>query len=323
MLSLFATGAGHIYVGRCVRGCGWFSAGALAALATGALARSAFRVAGLVGIVLLVAVPVGVYVAAAIDAAKLASKREKRVNIWVVLLAVAALYVGWGVVRNTMRRFFLEAFKIPSAGVAPTLVVGDHIFADKLTPRIRPARRGELIVFPFPEHPDQDFVKRVVALPGDDVKVNDGRLSLNGWLVPRCRVGRWKYHDEVMLHDGDVWVEFLGDSAYVVFEDAGAPFGGDGEWRVAPGQLFVMGDNRRNSHDSRMWYGGSGGGVPISTVRGLALTIWLSAQQDSVDWSRMGSDLTGRRPTAPSGLEADLGRCMRERPTGTVEPPRE
>jgi signal peptidase I len=120
--------------------------------------------------------PFAVYIAAARDAAKTAPERSRKVNAWLVVGSFVLCSIARAPVGMIVRAFFVEAFKIPSAGDLPTLVVGDHVFVDKLTLRRRAPRRGELITFPFPEHPDQIFTQRVVALPGDTVQVI-------GWLV--------------------------------------------------------------------------------------------------------------------------------------------
>jgi len=86
-----------------------------------------------------------------------------------------------------------------------------------------------------------------------------------------------------------------------------------------------MGDNRNNSHDSRMWWGGQGGGVPFENVRGRALFVWLSVSDVGIDWSRLGAPVMGRPrlPTAMKHLEPGLAKCLHDRPSldKTVPPP--
>jgi signal peptidase I len=322
ILSLLALGTGHVYAGRARRGFGYVGAGVLAVAIWGVLVRPSYLALGIFGMLLTGLLPFGVYIHAAYDAGKRARDRVRRVP---VLLVVVAL-VGFTAVRSLLgvglRAFFIEAFKIPSGAVVPTLVVGDHMFTDKWTPHFRPPERGELVVFPFPEHPEQDFVKRVVALPGDTVEVGEGNdLTIDGWHVPRCKLGRFQYRDEVAQHDGDVWMEFLGDGSYLVFDDRTSP-PESGTWHVPAGQAWVMGDNRNNSHDSRMWYGGQGGGVPLPTVRAFALTIWMSVnERGESDTSRFGADLTGRNPLAPAGMAEAAAKCIAKRPKGNLRPP--
>jgi signal peptidase I len=322
ILSLFALGSGHVYAGCARRGLGYMGASIVAAIAWGALIRPSYLALGLFGILAPGLLPLGVYLHGVLDAGKRAPARVRRVPVWIVVVAFAALWWTRSLVTLGVRTFFVEAFRVPSGSVVPTLVYGDHIFTDKLTPRLRPPRRGELIIFPFPEHPDQHFVKRVVGLPGDSLQVGEGdELIINGWHVPRCKVGQLQYRDETGARSGDVWMEFLGESSYLVLDDAGSPREG-GEWRVAPGQAFVMGDNRNNSHDSRMWYSGQGGGVPLGTVRAFPLTVWLSTNaQGRSDSTRMGADLTGRDPLAPAGMADAVAKCLAGRPKGSVGPP--
>jgi signal peptidase I len=296
-----------------------------AAACAGALVRPAYLAFGLIGVWLCLLLPLGVYVATAVDAAMRAPSRPRRVGIWIVLVAMIGFSIARAPIGLMLRALFLEAFKIPSGGVLPTLAVGDHIFVDKLSPKMRLARRGELIVFPSPERPEYDYVQRVIALPGESVRLDGARLFINGWQVPRCDVGRWSYVDgDSGRHEGTVVMEFLGDGAYLVFDDNAGPAQKDSslEWRVAEGQFFVLGDNRNNSYDSRMWYGGRGGGVPERTVRGFSLAVWLSRKGErEVAWDRVGADLTGRIPLPPPGLENGVARCLATKPSGPVGPP--
>ena len=217
-----------------------------------------------------------------------------------------------------LRVFVLEAFKVPSGAMIPTIVIGDHLFVDKTARGTLPGR-GQVIVFKYPEHPEQDFVKRAVALEGDTIEIHDGKPIINGWTVPSCPLGRFSYSDEMnaTTHEGDAAVEFLEGHAYVVFFDHGSmsdPI--QGPYMVAPGEAFVMGDNRNNSHDSRMWFGGKGGGVAAALVKGLARKIWMSELA-----SHKGADIAGD-PVAPSPeLAAPLAKCLSTRPSAEASTP--
>jgi signal peptidase I len=260
-------------------------------------------------------------------------KSEAREFVESILVAVGVALL--------LRTFVVEAFKIPSSSMVPTLLVGDHIFVNKFSygPAIpytkariwtrMPPARGDVIVFAYPENMEQDFIKRVIALPGDRLETDEGHPVINGWKVPSCLAGGYAYDDQDTLpphHEGDLFIEYLGDEAYLTFYDRGKdPQLNKGPWFVPPGQIYVMGDNRNNSHDSRAWFGGAGGGVPFENIKGRALFVWLSYRDTGIEWGRFGSPVMGR-PRAPKGFESlqpAVEKCLRERPSSdkTKPPP--
>ena len=260
-------------------------------------------------------------------------KSEVREYVEAILMAVAVAFA--------LRAFVIEAFKIPSGSMIPTLMVGDHIFVNKFSygPAIpytksrvwngMPPHRGDVMVFAFPEHPEQDFIKRVIVLPGDKLEARNGHPIINGWEVPSCRVGSWTYSDydsPITRHEGDLYVEYLGDESFLTFYDraSGAFPEYQGPYTAKEGEVWVMGDNRNNSHDSRMWFGGQGGGVPFENIRGRALFVWLSVSDSGMDWSREFAPVMGRPrlPAAAKALEPQLDQCLRNRPAVTNPPPR-
>jgi signal peptidase I len=258
-------------------------------------------------------------------------KSEVREYVEAIVMAVAVAFA--------LRAFVIEAFKIPSGSMIPTLMIGDHIFVNKFSygPAIpyshsrvwtnMPPQRGDVIVFAFPEHPEQDFIKRVVAVGGDKLEARNGHPIINGWEVPSCRVGLWSYNDydsPISHHEGDLFVEYLGHESYLTFYDRASGMFPEyqGPFYAKPGEVWVMGDNRNNSHDSRMWFGGQGGGVPFENIRGRALFVWLSMSDSGVDWSREGAPVMGRPRLPPSaaGLEPQFEQCLKSRP-GVTDPP--
>ncbi len=261
-------------------------------------------------------------------------KSELREYLESILVAVG--------VALALRAFIVEAFKIPSGSMIPTLQVGDHIFVNKFIygPAIpfthsrvwtsMPPKRGDVIVHAFPEHTDQDFIKRVIALPGDKLEARNGHPWINGWEVPSCYVGVYSYTEldsPIPRHEGDLYVEYLGVETYLTLYDhatAGFP-DYQGPFVAKPGEVWVMGDNRNNSHDSRMWWGGQGGGVPYEDIKGRALFVWLSVAEGHVDWSRFGAPVMGRPRLPPDmqGLQPKLDECLRNRPPvdKTTPPP--
>jgi len=253
-------------------------------------------------------------------------KSEVREYLESILVAIA--------VAMALRAFVVEAFKIPSGSMIPTLQVGDHIFVNKFVygPAIpwtdrrvwtsMPPHRGDVMVFAYPENMEQDFIKRVIALPGDKLEAKNGHPWINGWEVPHCYAGVYSYTEidaPVPQHEGDLYVEFLENEAFLTLYDhaSGGFAEKQGPFFVQPGEVYVMGDNRNNSHDSRLWFGGKGGGVPFANIRGKALFVWLSMTDSGVDWTRFGAPVMGspRLPTAMKGLEPAVEKCIHDRPS--------
>jgi signal peptidase I len=256
-----------------------------------------------------------------------------------------------------LRGFVFEAFKIPSGSMIPTLLVGDHIFVNKfaygpLLPysdkrlfRDLPPDRADVIVFKYPENPEQDFIKRVIAIPGDSFAVVDGRPVINGWPVPTCHVGPFKQEsDREGRTPQQLYVEFLDDRAYLTLQRAPVPeqtcatnadcpretscyyglCGRDGkEYTVKPGEVWVLGDARDNSHDSRSWNRGNGAGVPFDNIKGRAMFVFATFGPSGSMFHRFLVDVMGkpRLPLANAALQPALERCLREMPKSTHPPP--
>ena len=192
-----------------------------------------------------------------------------------------------------LRSLVIEAFKIPSGSMIPTLQVGDHIFVNKFIygirvpwtnlkfgMGIRRPKRGEVIVFKFPKDQDKDFIKRIVAVEGDTVEIKDNVVWVNGQPTQHVHQtdSRCEYEDfdEVSSRWDhrrcDAWRETLGDHTYETIFDRGSPPRSWPKVTIPPANVFVMGDNRDNSHDSRFW-----GTVPFELIKGKAMIIWFSS----------------------------------------------
>ena len=178
-----------------------------------------------------------------------------------------------------IRTFVVQAFKIPSGSMKNTLLIGDHILVSKfsygihipneipflgvkLFPDIRlfptTPRRGDVIVFKFPRDESRDFIKRVVGLPGDKVMIVRQKVYIND-----------KLYDGPFVRHTDP----PGDEPYAPRDDFGPTF-------VPEGHLFMLGDNRENSQDSRFW-----GFLDIDKVKGRAIMIYWSWDGDA-GWVR-------------------------------------
>ncbi|MCF8093339.1 MAG: signal peptidase I [Desulfotignum sp.] len=191
-------------------------------------------------------------------------KNAWRENIEAILIAIViALFI---------RTFIVQAFKIPSGSMLETLQIGDQILVNKfiygvkipftdgrvLIPFKNP-ERGDIVVFKYPEDPSKDFIKRVVAVEGDIVSIVDKQLYVNGKPVDK--------------------------EPYAIYSDLPTHADNMQPVVVPENKLFVMGDNRDNSHDSRFW-----GFVDLSAVKGEAFMIYWSWDREEfgVRWNRIG-----------------------------------
>jgi signal peptidase I len=201
-----------------------------------------------------------------------------------------------------LRSFLFEPFRIPSGSMKPTLQIGDLILVNKYQYGVRipvwnhtlielgHPRRGDVIVFRYPHQPTQDYIKRVVGLPGDTVDVHDRKVTINGTEVAMSPVesyfdyerdsGRVQSFKQVVEHLGSVdhraiFREGMGTDAHPAAQhtnrDACVYSAGGVTCTVPPDSYFVMGDNRDNSEDSRFW-----GFVPDRNVVGRAFFIWMN-----------------------------------------------
>jgi len=182
----------------------------------------------------------------------------------IVIAVVIALFI---------RTFIIQAFKIPSSSMEPTLLVGDHLLVNKfiygikipLTDiklfQLKRPKRGDIIVFIYPRDRSKDFIKRVIGTEGEKVEVIRNKVYINDKLID----DRWGHY-----HEESNWMKYL------------QPIEKFGPVLVPKDSLFVLGDNRDNSQDSRFW-----GFVNINAVRGEAFIIYFS-------WDRYAQSLLGK-----------------------------
>jgi signal peptidase I len=188
----------------------------------------------------------------------------------VVVAVILALFI---------RTFAVQAFKIPTGSMEKNLLVGDHLLVNKLvySPSLGPLedtllgkkeiRRGHVVVFKYPDEPARDFIKRVIGLPGEKVEIRDKKVFINDEPLEES----YTHFLEAPLHHDD------------------PEYGTRGEGRrdnwgpevVPPGHLFVMGDNRDNSRDSRYW-----GFLGADQVKGRALLVYWSYEASKDEYQR-------------------------------------
>ena len=183
-----------------------------------------------------------------------------------------------------IRAFVIQAFKIPSGSMKPTLLVGDHILVNKFIYGVRlpywndellhisQPKRQDIVVFRYPVDPSKDFIKRVIGLPGDTVKIQD---------------------KQVLVNDHPLSEPYAVYSDNRILPASAGPRDNMGPIEVPPRSLFVMGDNRDESYDSRFWKF-----VDMADLRGKAFVIYwswnrdgeitLSPAQSYIRWNRIG-----------------------------------
>jgi signal peptidase I len=195
--------------------------------------------------------------------------------------------------------FLAQAFQIPSESMEQTLLVGDYLLVDKvhygdggLWGKILPYHRvgrGDIVVFKWPVRPHQHFVKRVVGVPGDRVRMTRGHLFINGVAVDE-KYAVFKAHDHDFYRDDFPNVRFRGRQVTDEWWDDFPGFIRNGELLIPEGHYFVLGDNRDQSLDSRYW-----GFVPRENIIGKPFLIYLSLQTPPLETSASAAgDKIGR-----------------------------
>ncbi|MCU7904682.1 MAG: signal peptidase I [Candidatus Thiodiazotropha sp. (ex Epidulcina cf. delphinae)] len=210
-----------------------------------------------------------------------------------------------------LRSFLVEPFRIPSGSMMPTLLIGDFILVNKFSYGIRlpvlnekiidlgEPQRGDPVVFRYPKQPWVDYIKRVVAVPGDTIYYRNKTLYVNGEAMPQTPVGQYTGVGSGERMTGAVMaMESLDGTEHALLINPLAPdlpMGcrvlGNGPITIPEGRYFVMGDNRDNSNDSRCW-----GLVPEENLVGKAFGIWMNWDSEigafpPIAWERIGKGI--------------------------------
>lgn len=249
-------GAGHFVLGHVGRGILWWGVSASVSLLSLVALFFFIPLAYLGAVTVGLLIPLG----ASVDAVRLPAAKsglpswKKAVAGWAVLFLIG---ISWS---TGVRTFYVQAFKIPSGSMIPTLLVGDHILVNKLIYYFEDPQRGDVIVFKYPWDESRDFIRRIIAVSGEEIAIKDRTVFINGRPL---------------------------DEPYAIYSDSRPPGGQGYEYGpvVLPaGSYFVMGDNRDNSQDSRFW-----GFLKRDKIHGKAFLIYWSWDSDTgIGWSRLG-----------------------------------
>jgi signal peptidase I len=286
VLSLLATGLGHVYCGRIGRGLAFFFAFLLVAPFTVLIAWFGHSTLALLALILSALGAVGVYLYAVVDAVRLAWAARGHYELKDYnrpLIYALYLLVGFAtplLAIHLLRANVFEAFFIPARSMVPSVLVGDHILVNKTAHPLRGLQRGEVIVLRAPDKRELTFVKRVIALSGDRVAVRKNEVFVNGKKLERERVSGDSLAFVRGQATGEVFHESNAGRRYLIMLGGGEkPLPDYPEATVPKGTCFVLGDNRDNSHDSREF-----GFVPLGDVLGFVQYVYLPAET----WARFG-----------------------------------
>lgn len=268
LLTFFTIGLGHVYAGKPQRGVILFLAKSIML----AIMLPLFLIGPpLTLLIILIICGFAYFIYCLIDSIKIAKENKfdyqiKKYNKWYIYLtcwAVASLIIQ-PTIGHLIKHNIIQAYKIPSGAMIPTLLIGDHILVDKLIYKDNEPQRGDIIVFPYPKDPSKDFVKRLVGLEGDIIEIRDKQLYINKELYVESYTIN---NDPKTIPESQFPRDFFGPIT------------------IPQNSLFVMGDNRDNSHDSRFW-----GFVDKNSVKGRVNSLYWSWNKEEfrVRWKRIG-----------------------------------
>lgn len=257
-LSLASTGLGQIYCGRIARGLVLFLGSLLFAPAIVLAALLPPGTMVLVGLILGLSTVLAIYIFAVVDAFRLARRGGGNFQsmdynhplIYALFILVGLAYSAGGL--YFIRSSVFEAFAIPTASEAPTLLPGDRVLVNKTTFQRRFLRRGDEVVFRVASEPGLHWVKRVIALPGDTVEVKGNDVLVNGRPLVREPSPRSSLGPAARVVEGELFEETNAGRRYrILFAANTNPLPDYPETKVPSGMCFVLGDNRNKSRDSR------------------------------------------------------------------------
>jgi signal peptidase I len=237
----------------------------------------------LVLLILTILINAGIWVYGIVEAWRTAKKSENyELKHWqfaavylMVFLVTAFFFVPS--MSQYMRNNLVESFYVPSTSMVPSVLEGDILFANKNYNCIgcaHEAQRGDIAIFVYPNNRTQYYIKRIIGLPGDRISIRDQQVFVNSRPLTKGQ--------PVVIGETNVITEQAGNTAYKV-QWTGSYNKITEAFVVPNGEVFVLGDNRSNSKDSRHF-----GTVPLRDVVGKASQVWLSRGQDGFRWERFG-----------------------------------
>ncbi len=227
-------------------------------------------------VVIATAFTIGIWIYSIINAWRNATHRQNfQTRIWqtsgvyTLVFLVCATVILPSTIMWT-RKHWVEPFQTPSASMEPTVLKGDFFFAEKsynCPTCLKKVKRGDVALFVYPNNRNLHYIKRVIALPGDEVTLEGTTLTINGERL------NTDAEPETESYDGNTWrVQWSGEASNERIEIT-----------VKPGHAFVLGDNRFRSNDSRLF-----GQVPLADIVGKARQVWFSKSPEGIRWSRIG-----------------------------------
>lgn len=269
VLTVFTIGLGHFYAGEAKKGLQlyFFGQGLLFLFVLPLI----YLYPKVIGLILSVLFGFLFLLYCIVDAVKFSKKKRisyqlKKYNRWYIYLAclVFASFIMQPLVGASIKMFLVQAYRIPAGSLEPTILAGDQVFAKTFFAVKAGINRGDIIIFPFPEDTSKDFIKRVVAMGGEIIEIINKEVFINGDL----------FQEPYVIHT----------DPNIIPKDS-MPRDNFGPVTVPEDAVFVMGDNRDNSYDSRFW-----GFVKKSDVAGKAQSVYWSWDRENrkVRWHRIG-----------------------------------